>query len=318
MRVAVIGGSVAGLEAAIQLAGDCEVVVYEEHEKIGLPVRCGEGFIVYENVTPYGGVVRRINRAVFRRIELPEFRVREEVVTKTYGSIFMVDRPVMEREMAKIARKKGAEIITGRRVKIKEIVDDFDLIVDASGYPSQWCREFGGRRGGGVAVQAFAKCDLDEMVIDISKSFDGYFWVFPKDAGYANIGVGYNGRKLPKLRQWLEKYLEILGAEPVSWTGGLIGYRFNRPFLREYRKTPIALIGDAAGLVDPYLGEGITKAIISARILARNIKNGTPENYEREYLSALRWSYTTSWTLYYLRRLSPTLLFKIIRLISNF
>ena len=311
-KIGIIGGSIAGLESAIQLADRYEVVVYEEHPEIGTPVQCGEGWVHHHNIEPYGGVIREVDRAIIRRIDFNNFSVKDQVELILDGIISIIDRSVMEKNMAKIAEENGATILTERKVSISEILYDHDIIVDASGHPSQWSREFGRHKKGGVAIQVYAKYDADEIVLDIPKETDGYFWIFPKEEGYANIGVGY-GRKKIKMKQSLMRYLDHIGAEPVRWTGGSLGVFMDSPFVKNVLDVPVVLVGDAAGLVDPFFGEGMTKAILSSRIFAKNLKQGTLHRYEKEYLSFSRWHYISSWLLYLWRSTSTWTLFKTIK-----
>ncbi len=55
MKICIIGGSVAGLECAINLAKEYDVTVYEEHAEIGLPLKCAEGWINFSGLKPYVG-----------------------------------------------------------------------------------------------------------------------------------------------------------------------------------------------------------------------------------------------------------------------
>ena len=312
MKVAVIGGSIAGLEAGMRLGNSFEVTIFEEHEKIGLPLRCAEGWIIHHDLKPYVRG-REIERLRFRRLD-GDFRVREEVVFETDGRVLAVDRPRMEQKMAEMAARNGARIVTGRRVKIRELAGKYDLIIDASGHPSQWAREFGGRKRGGIAVEAITDYGCDDICIDVLPGLDGYLWVFPKARGGANVGAGYYARKPCGLKELLKKYLAWLGADAREMTGGLLGVRFNKPFVRYYNSTPVCLIGDAAGLVDPFFGEGMTKAVLSARILAEKVKQGRIEEYEREYMKAMRMHYAFSWVMTGVKLFSPWLLFKILKL----
>ena len=327
MKVAVIGGSIAGLEAGIRLGDSCDVTIFEEHEEIGLPLRCAEGWIIHHDIRPYIKG-REIERLRFRRLKMDKtdknLEVRDEVVFETDGRVLAVDRPRMEQKMAWIARRKGARILTGRRVRIRDL-SGYDLIIDASGHPSQWEREFGGRDGrrwrkGGIALEAITDYECEDICIDVLPGLDGYLWVFPKARGGANIGVGYYARKPCGLKDLLKTYLAWLEAEAGAeikvegLTAGLLGVKFNRPFVRYYNSTPVCLIGDAAGLVDPFFGEGMTKAVLSARILAEKIMEGRIEDYEREYMRAMRIHYAFSWVMTGVKLLSPWLLFKILKL----
>ena len=120
------------------------------------------------------------------------------------------------------------------------------------------------------------------------------------------------------MREALIRYLDHIGAEPVRWTGGSLGVIMDRPFVKKLR-IPVVLVGDAAGLVDPFFGEGMTKAILSSRIFAKNLKIGKLDNYEKEYLAFSKWHYISSWMMYWWRYISPWSLFKVMKfLISVF
>ncbi|MCB2146149.1 MAG: geranylgeranyl reductase family protein [Deltaproteobacteria bacterium] len=104
---------------------------------------------------------------------------------------------------------------------------------------------------------------------DLSMGFDfgrvsgGYGWVFPKES-HMNVGL-YTSRSDVKItRQDLVEYaLGRIGRPmPTRITGyplGMGGWRY-RP-----GRGRVLLVGDAAGLVDPLLGEGLYHAIISGQ-----------------------------------------------------
>lgn len=295
-KIEIIGGSIAGLELARLLEG-YDVVVYEEHEKIGYPLQCGEGFFKHHGVEPPSDAVE-VKEVWFRRVDPESLQPRDNVVLHPWN-LYFIDRPKYEQELAKLAREAGAKIITGKRVKISEL--ESELIVDASGHPSQWDLEHKVRRKGGATIQAIAKVDLDSrdeplMVLDWHPEFDGYFWMFYKGDGRANIGVGYYLKPLRKMKQQLIRYLEMWNAEVVQWTGGSIGAGIYSPLVRRCRcevcrgKT-VAMVGDAAGLADIFFAEGMTNAIISARILSRAIRENDIYNYERRLMKKLSLHY---------------------------
>ena len=113
----------------------------------------------------------------------------------------------------------------------------------------------------------------------------GYAWVFPK-AGHLSVGAGMFGRRSAEgrgeaskdeLARWIVGYLDALGvpipreaiefhghplpiwngAEPVSaWNGRVL------------------LAGDAAGLVNPLFGDGISYACRSGALAGKTIAGG--------------------------------------------
>jgi len=272
----------------------------------------------HKGMEPYGCISKTIQVAKLRRLDINEMRIRDCIDIPINGRIVIIDRPKMERVMAKLAKKRGAKIHTGKRVKISELANEYDLIIDASGYPSQWCREFEEKpKKPAIALQARCKLECDEMIIDISGGFDGYFYTFPKSDGYANVGVGFWKSRLSNLGYWLKKYVEFMGGEMLHKTAGLIGVGLNRPFIRQCDSTTVALVGDAAGMVDPFLAEGMTKAVFGARILAECIKRGDLAFYEKKYMESMRMHYLVSNLLYASKvHLPHAIFFKIIKPIA--
>jgi flavin-dependent dehydrogenase len=101
------------------------------------------------------------------------------------------------------------------------------------------------------------------MGFDFSRVAGGYGWVFPKK-GHINVGL-YTVRADVKItRQDLIDYAarRVGGPVPTRISGfplGMGGWRY-RP-----GRGRVLLVGDAAGLVDPLLGEGLYHAIISGQ-----------------------------------------------------
>ncbi len=109
----------------------------------------------------------------------------------------------------------------------------------------------------------------------IDEALPGYFWIFPLEDGCANVGIGmrhdYLKRRGGDLRAALQAAIRsphfrgrFAGAKalekPVGW---------NLPLGSKRRKISgggFMLLGDAAGLIDPFTGEGIGNAMYSARL----------------------------------------------------
>jgi geranylgeranyl reductase family protein len=105
--------------------------------------------------------------------------------------------------------------------------------------------------------------------LDLGLIPGGYGWLFPK-GDHVNVGVGgwkYTG---PTLRARLDQVTRHYGLAPER-LGGLRGHHL--PVRRRGARIArgrMALVGDAAGLVDPLSGEGIYAAIASGRAAARH------------------------------------------------
>lgn len=111
----------------------------------------------------------------------------------------------------------------------------------------------------------------------------GYFWIFPLENNLANIGLGMSTNSVQKNKINLQELLfreiqnnpiltvRFKDAEMVE--GSLRGW--NLPLVTSRRKiygNGFVLLGDAASLIDPFTGEGIGPALVSAKIASQVIK----------------------------------------------
>lgn len=108
----------------------------------------------------------------------------------------------------------------------------------------------------------------------------GYFWIFPAGQGRANVGIGMNHADLTRqgidLRQALARVLDSPRfrdrfhtarplEEPTGWNLPVGSTR------RQVGGEGFLLLGDAAGLIDPFTGEGIGNALCSARLAVETV-----------------------------------------------
>ncbi|HEV3380341.1 MAG TPA: geranylgeranyl reductase family protein [Trebonia sp.] len=173
----------------------------------------------------------------------------------------------------------------------------------------------------GVAVRTYYTSprhddDYLESWLDLwdgDRLLPGYGWIFGMGDGTSNVGLGLlntskafgNTDYRGLLRRWLQSmpeewgYIEENRTEPVR--GAALPMAFNRT-PHYYRG--LLLAGDAAGMVNPFNGEGIAYAMESGEILARTIAqaHARPTRAERErvlrdYPVALQQTYGGYYTL---------------------
>ncbi len=132
----------------------------------------------------------------------------------------------------------------------------------------------------------------------------GYFWVFPAGENRANIGVGLlksivkkEGMKLSDIMMdvinsdnFKERFKDAVPMEKHKGWNLPIG-----SIKRENHGDGFLLLGDAAGLVDPFTGEGIGNALVSGKIAAEiaakaKQKNNFTKRYLKKYDQDL-WAY---------------------------
>lgn len=123
---------------------------------------------------------------------------------------------------------------------------------------------------GEVAVPPALMASFDGVAeIEIGRVPNGYGWVFPKkaDVSFGVATLRESGRKLRRHYRDFVGQHEFLQRLPNHRSFGAIvpGFGGRKNHLVSHRAI---LVGDAAGLVDPFLGEGIYYAVRSGQIAA--------------------------------------------------
>ena len=153
----------------------------------------------------------------------------------------------------------------------------------------------------GFAVRSYVEdsVDLPHIVLwepTPWRAFPGYGWLFPGPDGRANLGLGLGtlstragaataARELPAFVRTLCELGYLRSAAPAPTLGGWLklGMVGTNP-----ARGRVLLTGDAAGLVNPLQGEGISQAMISGRAAAQAAlaDPGQPARHYRAYLAS--------------------------------
>ncbi|MFN3598209.1 MAG: geranylgeranyl reductase family protein [Aquificaceae bacterium] len=139
-----------------------------------------------------------------------------------------------------------------------------DFIIGADGAHSKVARLLGYKPKGFKSLEFFTEGDLrEEVIIEIGWVKRGYLWVFPHGEGIS-VGVATTGDE--NLLEILKEYSLSKGIKSTHPKGWHIPFLHKEPFLGRDR---ILLLGDAAGMTDPLLGEGIYYALWAGKILSQ-------------------------------------------------
>lgn len=141
----------------------------------------------------------------------------------------------------------------------------------------------------------------------------GYGWAFPKKDHWTLGVAGYKGN-LKNIKEIYRRFVktENFNLKELKRRGNLVPAFNNRSDIATDR---IFLVGDAASLVDPFLGEGIIYAVKSAEIAARlidkkmknraaNLKQGYISAVKREIFSELQSARTIAAYFYLFQRIA--------------
>lgn len=121
----------------------------------------------------------------------------------------------------------------------------------------------------------------------VDEVIPGYFWIFPAGNGMANVGIGmlhtYIKKNNISLKTLLSNVIEsptfkdrFKDAEALEEPQG-----WNLPVGSKHRRNyghGFMLLGDAAGLIDPFSGEGIGNALYSGKIAAEVAAEAVQKN----------------------------------------
>lgn len=286
----IVGSGPAGAMAAIRLSTMGYSVLVIEKEVLPRYKACGGG-LPLKSVNQIGQIGIDISSVVEKKVDGTRitYKANDLVSMNTEGIGIMVMRDKFDSFLIEKAKKAGAEIRDG--VKVTGVNDDgleyevitdrgvfkSNLLIGADGANSTIAKKLGMRphREFGVAIErevSVEKWQLEEQGDNVTFDFGavphGYGWIFPKKK-HLSIGVYSGTKKLKNLNDYLEKFIKdhkvLKGCKtisnvwhPIPWGGAK----------EDIHKGRAILAGDAAGLVDPFFGEGIAFALKSGNIAA--------------------------------------------------
>ncbi len=304
--VLIAGGGPAGSGLAFHLASNGFKVIVAEAEKFPRDKVCGDG------VSPIAlaelakmGITQTQKFALANEVkEVGLYYGSEKVIiplSKPGHLPFharIIPRIELDNWVYEAAKKAGAAYLESTRVTGYTINKDVaiaqlkkgqifstlraKIIIGADGSTSTLARQLNGNKPNDefqlLGLRSyFENVNGPTNRVDIyfsEESFPGIFWMFPKGAAGANIGMAMVSKTLPSKPSHVKEMLlnhinnnpaireRIGGGEMVGKIQGWPIIFFNKKSVISGQR--ILLVGDAAGLINPLSGDGIQYALLSA------------------------------------------------------
>lgn len=293
-RIAIVGGGPSGALCGERLASaGFPVTLFDEHLVWEKP--CGGG-LTHKALSSYSFLLDgpQPKRAI-KQVELISDHGDRAHLCLDHP-IVIYSRAVLNGLLLERAANAGCRIVHSRVSAVdvsgkspsftaENVVQHADFLVLASGARNSF---FPATRPLApadleITLGYFVPCCADAIQVKFVRGLQGYIWSFPR---CDHLSVGICGSLARHKSRELHGHLaQFMREERISIEGSqFYSHVLPSPRAHTFASRPIAgrnwaLIGDAAGCVDPITGEGLYYALRSGDLLAQALICGQPEAY---------------------------------------
>lgn len=335
--VAVIGAGPAGANAALKLASAGKKVVMIEKARLPRYKTCGGG-LLQRALKHLPKSLSEVVETRCYRAELHHHQPRLAFEChRTEPIVSMVMRDRFDHDLTSIAVRSGSELRENTSVTALAVHQEFveiettdgkittNFVIAADGANSRVAKELQypelPHLVPALEVEAVFTNEVHERFahtarFDLGLTPFGYAWLFSK-SDFLSLGVLTTRRGSCNLHAEYSRYTQALGI-PAPKSDQKHGYIIPlRPRPKLFRHPRVLLVGDAAGLADPVIAEGISAALMSGYAAAEAVLKhpsdphatiAAYENALRPWLSELKAARFLAKCLYECPRLRAWLL----------
>jgi len=303
--ITIVGAGPAGSFAALTAAKlGVEVIVCEEHERVGLPSHC-PGHISIRGLeklglkVPENIIENRMVGAVFYSPSGNEFRVRLPL-----PATYIINRERFDEYLAQLAEKAGAKLLLGTRVakllgdkssvrgvslKTGECLDS-KIVIDCEGCASTLLKQVGLQTFDRSFVVSAINAQADHakgLEDDTAEVYLGqkyapglYAWILPKKDGSAKVGLATKiGNPREHLKHFLNKH--PVASKKLKFSDIKNPFYHLIPLGGPIPKTyhnGLLIVGDAASHVKPTTGGGVVMGLTCAKIAGETAYQAVQQN----------------------------------------
>jgi flavin-dependent dehydrogenase len=258
MKIAVVGCSFAGLSFSYFLSkkeSDIDLTLFDRKKEIGAirtSACCTTLGILRELNVEKSALVRTYKGMIHYNGKDFEYNT-EGYVTFDYKKLCTL-----------LSRQTDGSFRLKSNVDIEKLKDEYDIVIDASGWSSRI------DRNKKLAFGMECEIELDDLDSSMTHLFvgkdiieGGYGWAFPISKKRFRVGVG--GYEKSDFSKKLDEFLlNKFDSKRTETVGGFIAYGLSKNIVKDN----IICLGDSASMTLPITYEGIRPAVLYSKILS--------------------------------------------------
>jgi len=294
MKISIIGAGPSGcIAAASALEEGYNTIIYEEHNKIGLPEQCG-GLLSKSAIQWFDAKGVNCKKTIKNKIFGANIQSgKTKVLIKDkFPKAFVVKRSSFDLACADFAEHKGAEIKLKHKLTSNQIsqLSKSSVIIGADGPHSIVAKTFRFPKIKHYAIayqKDITNLSLNKQEKHLAQVYlyeKAFGWLIPLNEERAHVGmIFFQNPEIRKFDWFLEEIAEKLDKSK-SKTENFFADTVPFSVRPKIQKKNVYLVGDAAGQVKSTSGGGIYYGCKSAWLAGKSIKT---KDYEQKWRKSI-------------------------------